>query len=193
MDEKFTLFADDIARNSMSGLQMQIEEIQKMEESQNFVLKDCHEKVGKMNKRLVELEKTDFDDKFNNITRKMIADVVRECLTPVQMAMNLDVKSIKKLVEEHAIMFESVEDALKQFRDDLEDFKLRNIYDTQNNKKEADSYLRELLRMQKLDHIRVQVTNRHSVAQQSWFNKTTDFNNAGSVLENESLTQDSLF
>lgn len=145
-----------------------------------------------MNKRIAELEKTDFDDKFNNITRRMIADVVRECLTPVQMAMNLDVKSIKKLVEEHAIMFESFEDQIRQFKDDLEDFKLRNIYDTQNNKKEADSYLRELLRMQKLDHIRVQVTNRNSVAQQSWFNKTTDFN-AGSALENDSLTQDSLF
>ena len=38
-----------------------------------------------MNKRLKELEKTDFEDKFNKITRKMIADVVRECLTPLQM------------------------------------------------------------------------------------------------------------
>lgn len=59
-----------------------------------------------MSKRIIELEKTDFDDKFNNITRRMIADVVRECLTPVQMAMNLDVKSIKKVVEEHALFFE---------------------------------------------------------------------------------------
>lgn len=146
-----------------------------------------------MNKRIIELEKTDFEDKFNNITRRMIADVVRECLTPVQMAMNLDVKSIKKLVEEHALFFEQIEDQVKQFKEELEDFKLRNIYDTQNGKKEADSYLKELLRMQKLDHIRVQVTNRGSLAQQSWYNKTTDFLPGGSALENESLTQDSLF
>ena len=31
----------------------------------------------------------------------MIAEVVREHLTPVQMSINLEVKSIKKLVEEH--------------------------------------------------------------------------------------------
>lgn len=58
-------------------------EMQKMEESQNFILKDCHEKTLNVIKRLVKLEKTDFDDKFNHITRKMISDIVRELLTPV--------------------------------------------------------------------------------------------------------------
>ena len=78
-------------------------EINKMQESQNFVLKDLHEKRLEMNKRLKELEKTDFDDKFNHITRRMIADVVREVLTPISMQQNIEIKSIKKLVEEHAI------------------------------------------------------------------------------------------
>ena len=78
-------------------------EINKMQESQNFVLKDLHEKRLEMNKRLKELEKTDFDDKFNHITRRMIADVVREVLTPITMQQNIEIKSIKKLVEEHAI------------------------------------------------------------------------------------------
>ena len=54
-----------------------------MEESQNFVLKDCHEKVQNIVGRLVELERTDFDDKFNSITRKMIGEVAREHLTPI--------------------------------------------------------------------------------------------------------------
>ena len=58
--------------------------------------------------------------------------------------------------------------------------------------------MRELLRMQKLDHIRVQVsqTNRSTAMNNPWFNKTVDVNNQGSALhsiENESLTQDSLF
>lgn len=90
----------------MAGIQEQIAAIEKMEESQNFVLKDCHEKVQNMMGRVKELEKTDFEDKFNKITRQMIADVVRELLTPVQMAINLEVKSIKKLVEEHAYSME---------------------------------------------------------------------------------------
>ena len=54
-----------------------------MQESQNYVLKDLHDKRIEMNKRLIELEKTDFEDKFNRITRKMIADVVRDLLTPI--------------------------------------------------------------------------------------------------------------
>ena len=36
-----------------------------------------------MLKRIVDLEKTDFDDKFNHITRRMISEVVRELLTPI--------------------------------------------------------------------------------------------------------------
>lgn len=70
------------------------------------MLKDCHEKTQNMLRRIMELEKTDFDDKFNHITRWMIGDVVRELLTPIQMNFNLDIKSVKKLVEEHAITME---------------------------------------------------------------------------------------
>ena len=129
-----------------------------MNESQNFVLKDCHEKVKDIVTRIFELERTDFEDKFNQITRKMIGDVVREHLTPVQMGFNMELKALKKLVEEHAYDMEQFQDLLKQFKEELEDFRLKNVYDLQNNKKEGESYLRELLRMQKLDHIRVQVS-----------------------------------
>ena len=52
------------------------------------------------------------------------------------------------------------EDILKEFRKDLDEFKLKGIYDLQNKTKEGDSYLRELNRMQKLDHIRVQVSQQ---------------------------------
>ena len=119
------------------------------------MLKDCHEKTQNMLKRIVELEKTDFDDKFNHITRRMIGEVVREHLTPIQMNFNLEVKSIKKLVEEHAMTMEQFQDSIRAFKEELEDFRLRNIYNLQNNKKEGEAYMRELLRMQKLDHIRV--------------------------------------
>ena len=44
---------------------------------------------------------------------------------------------------------------IKAFKEELEYFRLKNIYDLQNNKKEGEAYLRELLRMQKLDNIRV--------------------------------------
>ena len=134
-----------------------------------------------MNKRLQELEKTDFDDKFNHITRRMIADVVRECLTPIQMQQNIEIKSIKKLVEEHAITMEAFNDALRGFRQELDEYRVRNVYESQNGRKEAEGYMKELYRMQKLDHIRVQVSQkmedkRLSISQNPDFNKTVDFN-----------------
>ena len=77
----------------------------------------------------------------------MIGEVVREHLTPVQMGFNMELKALKKLVEEHAYDMEQFQDLLKQFREELEDFRLKNVYDLKNNKKEGESYLRELLRM----------------------------------------------
>ena len=50
---------------------------------------------------------------------------------------------------------EAFRDVIKGFRHELDDFRVRNVYDINNSKKEADAYMKELLRMQKLDHIRV--------------------------------------
>jgi len=169
-------------------------DVGKMQESQNFVLKDLHDKRLEMNKRLQELERTDFEDKFNHITRRMIADVLRELLTPIQMLQNIEVKSIKKLVEEHVIQMEAYRDAIRQFRSELDDYRLKNHYDLNNGKKEADGYMKELVRMQKLDHIRTQVTARQSISNNPHFNKTVDFATASlRQFDNDSMTQDSLF
>jgi len=81
-----------------------------------------------MLKRLGELEKTDFEDKFNHITRRMIGDVVRELLTPITMNFNLDIKVVSKMVEEYADTMKRFEETIKAFKDQLEDFRLRNIY-----------------------------------------------------------------
>ena len=70
------------------------------------MIKDCHDKMKQMNHRVKELERTDFDDKFNHITRRMISDVVRELLTPVELSINLEIKAVKKLIEEHAAVME---------------------------------------------------------------------------------------
>ena len=71
---------------------------------------------------------------------------------------------------------EAYRDAIKGFRMELDEYRLKNVYDLNNNKKEADAYMKELVRMQKLDHIRVQVTQRQSIANNPNFNKTVEFN-----------------
>ena len=47
----------------------------------------------------------------------MIGDVVRDLLTPIQLGFNLDIKDVKKLVEEHASTMDSFKDAIKAFKD----------------------------------------------------------------------------
>ena len=78
----------------MGNVLLKVEAIEKMEESQNYVLKKCVDDLSQHQNRLKELERTDFDDKFNHITRRMINDVVREIFTPIQMDINLAIKKI---------------------------------------------------------------------------------------------------
>jgi len=81
-----------------------------------------------------------------------------------------------------------LQDALKHFKEEVEEFRLRSVYNVQNNKRESDAYMRELGRMQKLDHLRVQVSQKTD--RSTWLNKTTNDFNQGSRLntcENESL------
>lgn len=183
----------------VDALEEKLRGVNKMQESQNIVLKDLHEKRLEMNRRLQELERTDFEDKFNRITRRMIAEVVRECLTPIQMQQNIEIKSIKKLVEEHAIQMEAYRDAIRGYRQELDGYRLRSVYDINNGKREAEGYMKELVRMQKLDHLRVQVSQRMSdrlaAASNPSFDKSVDFNQQAHLrsIDTEPLTQDSLF
>ena len=173
-------FKENNTKPIVDAIEDKLRGINKMQESQNIVLKDLHEKRLEMNLRLQELERTDFEDKFNKITRRMIADVVRECLTPVQMQQNIEIKSIKKLVEEHAVQMEAYRDAIRGYRQELDDYRLSSVYDINNGKREAEGYMKELVRMQKLDHLRVQVSQRMSERPTGTnnpnFNKTIEFN-----------------
>ena len=87
----------------ISEIQGDLKAVKKMEESQNYVIKDCHDKMNQMKVSMAKLERTDFEEKFNNITRRMISDVVREHLTPIQMQFNVDIKSLKRSIDEHSV------------------------------------------------------------------------------------------
>ena len=94
---------------------------------------------------------------------------------------------------------EAYHDAMRRFRQELDDYRVRSVYDINNGKKESEGYMKELYRMQKLDHIRVQVSQkmneRSSIANNPNFNKTVEFNQGSylNTIENDSMTQDSLF
>ena len=46
-------------------IQEDLKGIKKMEESQNYVIKDCHDKMKEMKISMARLEKTDYEEKFN--------------------------------------------------------------------------------------------------------------------------------
>lgn len=63
-----------------------VNKVGKMEyilESQNVIVNDLFTKVTNNGKRLSEFENIDLDDRLNALSRKMIAEVCRELLTPV--------------------------------------------------------------------------------------------------------------
>jgi hypothetical protein len=61
-------------------------------------------------------------------------------------------------------------------REEIADFKLSTVFELQNYKKEAEAYMRELVRMQRLDRIRLQVNNKTN--SNPHFHNTTDFSQA---------------
>ena len=147
MEKSFIDFKEMQAKMQNETVEVRLNQLKEMQESQNFVLKDIHERSLRMQAQIDDIEKVDLQAKFNAVTRRAISEVCREHLTPIEMNFNLEMKAIKKIVEEHQIEMETFKDALKMFRESLDQFKLSGIYDLQNNKKVADGYLRELLRM----------------------------------------------
>ena len=75
---------------------------------------------------------------------------------------------------------EAYRDAIRGYRQELDEYRLRSVYDINNGKREAEGYMKELVRMQKLDHLRVQVSQRMNEratgSSTTNFNKTIDFN-----------------
>ena len=50
----------------------------------------------------------------------LVREVVRELLTPVQLDMNIQFNTLKKMTDDHAIEIEAFKDALKIFKDMME-------------------------------------------------------------------------
>jgi hypothetical protein len=112
------------------GLGSRIESIMKMQESQNFVLKDCHERTMNIQGQMDEIGKIDFNAKINSISRRLISEVVRELLTPIQLGINMEFKGLKKTTDDHTVEIEAFKDALKMFKEVLDEFRLKSKYDS---------------------------------------------------------------
>ena len=133
-------------------------------ESQNVIIKDLFDKVTYNCKQLADFESIDLDDRFNSMTRKMIAEVCREQLTPVQMNTNLELKALRRCVDEQRQIMDEYRESLKNCLDELDDLKLATVYSQQNKDKAHDGYKRELGRMQQLDRIRATLDRRVDTA-----------------------------
>lgn len=63
-------------------------------------MKDSLDRVAVLSKKLAELEALDINARLNNVTRRLIAEIVREQQTPMQLNYNLELKALRKLVDQ---------------------------------------------------------------------------------------------
>ena len=78
----------------------------------------------------------------------MMAEVCREQLTPVQMNTNMEIKALRKLVEEQRKVMDDYRQKLQKAMEGIEDLRLSTIYNRQDKDKASEGYQRELARLQ---------------------------------------------
>ena len=63
-------------------------------------MKDSIDKLEKFNARIGYMERIDLEKKLSELSRKLIAEIVKETLMPVQTNYNMELKGIKRIVFE---------------------------------------------------------------------------------------------
>lgn len=59
------------------------DDMKRTQDSANMVIKDSVDKLDQYNKRIGYLERIDLEKKLSELSRKLIAEIVRENLMPV--------------------------------------------------------------------------------------------------------------
>lgn len=85
-------------------LEPMFRDMKRTQDSANMVLKDSVDKLEQHNKRIGYLERIDLEKKLSELSRKLIAEIVRENLMPVQTNYNMELKGIKRIVDEQREM-----------------------------------------------------------------------------------------
>ena len=180
-------------RPKIDNMSAMFDEIKRTQDAGNLVMKDSVEKLEKYNSRIGYLERIDLEKKLSELSRKLIAEIVKENLMPVQTNYNMELKAIKRVVDEQRNWLTEYKKQLQAARDEIADFKLSTVFELQNYKKEAETYMRELVRMQRLDRIRLQINGKQNSNPQ--FHQTGEFANASYLpsLDLDQKTEDSLF
>lgn len=80
------------------------------------------------------------------------------------MNTNLELKALRRCVDEQRCIMDEYRETLKRCLDELDDLKLATVYSQQNKDKAHDGYKRELGRMQQLDRIRATLDRRVDTA-----------------------------
>ena len=106
-----------------------VEDMKRTQDAGNIVLKETVDKCDKFNTRIGYLERIDLEKKLSELSRKLIAEIVKENLMPVQTNYNMELKGIKRIVEEQRDMLREYKMQLKASRDEIADFKLSTVFE----------------------------------------------------------------
>ena len=75
--------AIDSTKPDLANLLENFEKLKRTSDSANLVLKDSVDRMDKFNTRIGYLERIDLEKKLSELSRKLIAEIVRENLMPV--------------------------------------------------------------------------------------------------------------
>ena len=104
---------------------------------------------------LRELQETDHDAELNNLQRKVIKEVVVELLTPVQRNMNVELKSLRKAVDEHLLSIKELKSNYSRTARQLDEMNVTLVRTLKNSSMDNEMLNREVRRMQEIDRLKV--------------------------------------
>ena len=87
------------------------------------------------------------DEVLNDISRKIVASVVREMLTPVNLEHKVAIGSLKKDIERHQKSLDNHESFVNGISEVLHDLKTEAKFKVLSAEKEKESIHREITRM----------------------------------------------
>ena len=134
-------------RTRISQLADQFNDLTNGVDSSEILLKDAMGRLEHFDDRLIVLENQEIEEQLNKMSHKMITDCVREQLTPIKIALNVDNKQLTRKLDDQGVTLNTTRINLQKMVEELDQVKSTTVFELQNTRKEKQAVARELERM----------------------------------------------
>ena len=145
----------DSLREEQRTLGGQLVDLKRSGSQMQAAAKMIAEQLKACQRSLRELQETDHEAELNNLQRKLIKEVVVELLTPIQRNMNVDLKSLRKVIEDQARQHRELRSQQTTTQRQVEEMNVTILRMLKNNDMDNALLNREINRMQEIDRLKV--------------------------------------